>query len=114
MIRIKFSITLFIYFNKTIEMNLLLYIYIYIYFGGIKIKDKSLEGVSLREYIQTGLGIKPHLNSQQCFNEDLILLIFFFFKIISVLVHKNIFNKINTHILISLLIANLIKLASNS
>ena len=82
MIRIKFSITLFIYFNKTIEMNLLLYIYIYIYiyFGGIKIKDKSLEGVSLREYIQTGLGIKPHLNSQQCFNEDLILLIFFFFK----------------------------------
>ena len=86
MIRIKFSITLFIYFNKTIEMNLLLYIYIYIYlyisiyFGGIKIKDKSLEGLSLREYIQTGLGIKPHLNSQQCFNEDLILLIFFFFK----------------------------------
>ena len=81
MIRIKFSITLFIYFNKTIEMNLLLYIYIYIYiyFGGIKIKDKSLEGLSLREYIQTGLGIKPHLNSQQCFNEDLILLIFFFF-----------------------------------
>ena len=80
MIRIKFSITLFIYFNKTIEMNLLLYIYIYIYiyFGGIKIKDKSLEGLSLREYIQTGLGIKPHLNSQQCFNEDLILLIFFF------------------------------------
>ena len=80
MIRIKFSITLFIYFNKTIEMNLLLYIYISIYFGGIKIKDKSLEGLSLREYIQTGLGIKPHLNSQQCFNEDLILLIFFFFK----------------------------------
>ena len=56
-------------------MNLLLYIYIYIYFDGIKIKDKSLEGLPLREYIQIGLGVKPHLNSQQCFNEDLILLI---------------------------------------